>query len=415
MKYHLWVLVLTLSICSLLQAQIQSPLAQKRLDAELLASNGHTNMGFGAQVAVSGNVVAVTPLCQPAGSVYLFSRLAKGAVTEIARLSASDGAGLCGVAVGDNGRLVVAGAPYETIGKNPNQGAVYVFVELEGGWTGNITETAKLTASDGGKTDHDNLGLSVSVTNGVIVAGAPQYQGVNDGTGEVYVYVEPTNGWVSGTETARLTASNGKDGDAFGGSVAIFGPRVVVGADAADKTEGVAYVFQEAVGGWKSMTETAQLSHPGTNELFGVSAAVSGKTIVIGAPFALPRGAAFVYVQPPNGWMSTDKPDATLTENGVESKCLGSSVAIGPGMIAAGDDCVRYGHPVRFIGDSVVYLTPPGGWQDTGNGILLRPKGGQQNSLVAVRKNRVIVGSPETTVGNNIEQGAAFIFTVPIK
>ena len=113
--------------------------------------------------------------------------------------------------------------------------------------------------------------------------------------------------------------------------------------------------------------------------------------------------------------MSTDKPDATLTENGVESKCLGSSVAIGPGMIAAGDDCVRYGHPVRFIGDSVVYLTPPGGWQDTGNGILLRPKGGQQNSLVAVRKNRVIVGSPETTVGNNIEQGAAFIFTVPIK
>jgi FG-GAP repeat len=411
MKYQAWLLALTLSICGFAHAQTQKPLAQKRLRAELLPSDGTAEMGFGI-VAVSGNVVAVTAGSTP-GSVYLYPRLSNGTVNQIAKLSASDGAGLFGVAVGENGRLVVAGAPNETIGKHPNQGAVYVFVEPEGGWTGNITETARLTASDGGKTDHDNLGLSVSVTNGVIVAGAPQYQGFNDGTGEVYVYAEPANGWVSGTETARLSASNGQDGDAFGESVGIFGPRVVVGAFTANKTEGVAYVFQEAVGGWKSMTETAQLRHLGTDELFGVSAAVSGKTIVIGAPFALPRGAAFVYVQPPNGWVSTDKPDASLTENGVESKCLGSSMAIGPAMIAVGDDCVRYGHPVRFTGDSVVYLTPSGGWKDSSNGIVLRPEGGQQNSIVAVEKNNVIVGSPWTTVGNNAYEGAAFIYTIP--
>ena len=93
------------------------------------------------------------------GSVYLFSRLSKGKVTQIARLSASDGVGLFAVAVGENGGLVVAGAPTETIGHNAKQGAVYVFVKPEGGWTGDIMETAKLTASDGRA--NDLLGLSV--------------------------------------------------------------------------------------------------------------------------------------------------------------------------------------------------------------------------------------------------------------
>ena len=406
MKYHLWVLAVALSICGFVQAQIRRPLAQKRLDAELVASDGTANMGFGI-VAVSGNIVAVTAGTTP-GSVYLFSRLSKGTVTQIAKLSASDGAGLFGVAVGEYGRLVVAGALNETIGKNSNQGAVYVFVEPESGWAGNLTETAKLTASDGGSNNF--LGVSVSTTNGIIVAGA--YQGGGNGQGEAYVYVEPSGGWVSGTETAQLRASNGQAGDAFGASVSVFGPRVVVGADGVNDFKGAAYVFQEPTGGWKTMTETAQLSPPGTGKFLAESAAVSGKTVVLGSPFVPPGGAVYIYVEPAGGWVSTDEPNATLTEAN-NSKCLGGSVAIGPTMIAVGDGCVRYGHPVRFTGDTVVYLAPKNGWQDSMSGILLRPKGGQQNSIPAVGKNRVIVGSPETTVGDNADQGAAFIFTVP--
>ena len=257
MRFEPW--ILSLILCASFSTQAQSPGAQKRLDAELLASDGKANAGFGASVAVGGDIVAVTAGTK-LGSAYLFSRLSKGTVTEIAKLSASDGAGLFGVAVGENGRLVVAGAPTETIGHNANQGAVYVFLEPEGGWTGNVTEAAKLTAADGGA--NDELGVSVSTTNGVIVAGA--YRGGGQGQGEAYVYVEPKGGWANGTETARLKASNGQTGDAFGGSVAVYGPRVVVGADGVNDDEGIAYVFQEPVGGWKNMTETAQLSHPGT-------------------------------------------------------------------------------------------------------------------------------------------------------
>lgn len=404
MKFSHWVLSLTL--CACFPAQAQSPAVQKRFDAELLASDGQANAGFGASAAIDGNIVAVANGENP-GSVYLFSRLSKGTVTQIAKLSASDGAGLFAVAVGENGRLVVAGAPRETIGHNANQGAVYVFLEPEGGWTGDLMETAKLTASDGGA--NDELGVSVSTTNGVIVAGS--YRGGGQGQGEAYVYVEPKGGWANGTETARLKASNGQTGDAFGGSVAVYGPRVVVGADGFNDDEGIAYVFQEPVGGWKNMTETAQLSHPGTGEFLGFSVAVLGKTVVVGAPSINSGGAAYIYIQPPNGWVSTGTPSATLTE--ANSKCLGDGVAIGSAMIALGDACVRYGHPVRFTGDSVVYRMPKYGWKDSSDGIVLRPKGGQQNSVVAVGKDRVIVGSPETTVGDNSFQGAAFIFTVP--
>jgi hypothetical protein len=201
-------------------------------------------------------------------------------------------------------------------------------------------------------------------------------------------------------------------GDGFGGSVAVYGPRVVVGADGFHDGEGVAYVFQEPVGGWKTMTETAQLSHPGTGEFFAASVAVSLKTVVIGASFAPHGGAAYIYIQPANGWVTTATPDATLTET--NSGCLGGNVAIESGMIAVGDVCVRWGRGNnQTMGDAVVYLEPNGGWQDSSDGIVIRPFRSRQSDAVAVGKNRVIVGADMTNVGTNQAQGAAFILTVP--
>jgi trimeric autotransporter adhesin len=410
MKFHPLSLILPLCICVLMQAQTQSPLAQKRLNAELLASDGQANSTLGASVAVSGDVVAVATQ-KPNAPVYLFSRLSKGIVNQMATLSASDGALLYSVAVGDNGSLVVAGAINETVGKNADQGAVYVFEEPQEGWTGNITETAKLTASDGGANHF--LGTSVSTTNGIIVAGA--YLGGDQGQGEAYVYVKPQSGWANGTETAQLKASNGQTGDWFGNSVSIEGPRVVVGAPLEGATAGMAYVFQEPRGGWKGMTETAQLTHGGSAELGASVAVLGGKpsTVVVGAPETAPRGAAFVYIEPTGGWVSTNTPTATLTETQSTCKCLGFPVAIDAQMIALGDSCVTYGHNGSVTGDTDVFLTPTGGWKNSNAGVVIRPKGGNRSYIPAVGKNRVIIGAEFTNVGGNQKQGAAFIFTVP--
>jgi hypothetical protein len=56
--------------------------------------------------------------------------------------------------------------------------------------------------------------------------------GSNNHQGAAYVFVKPGGGWSSGTQTAKLTASDGAAGDALGASVGVSsdGSTVVAGA-----------------------------------------------------------------------------------------------------------------------------------------------------------------------------------------
>ena len=66
--------------------------------------------------------------------------------------------------------------------------------------------------------------------------------------GAAYVFVKAGTGWVSMTETAKLTASDGAADDGFGISAAIDGDTVVAGAAGAaigsNTQQGAVYVFQ---------------------------------------------------------------------------------------------------------------------------------------------------------------------------
>ena len=88
-----------------------------------------------------------------------------------------------------------------------DQGAAYVFTEPGSGWA-NMTQTAKLTASDGAA--GDDFGTSVSISGNTVVVGAPDATvGANSGQGAAYVFTEPGSGWANTTQTAKLTASDG--------------------------------------------------------------------------------------------------------------------------------------------------------------------------------------------------------------
>jgi hypothetical protein len=127
-----------------------------------------------------------------------------------------------------SGTAVLVGSPFADVGANGSQGAAYVFVQPPGGWS-NRTQTAKLTASDG-KTD-DDLGVSVSLNGGTAAAGAIGATiGSNTAQGAAYVFVEPASGWINSTQTAKLTASNGFSGDNLGASIAFDGGRLLAGA-----------------------------------------------------------------------------------------------------------------------------------------------------------------------------------------
>ena len=84
-------------------------------------------------------------------------------------------------------------------------------------------------------------------------------------------------------------------GDGFGYTVAISGTSAVVGEPDHAKTAGRAYVFTTTAKGWKQVAELKG-SDTATNDGFGVSAAISAATAVVGAPgFAGASGRAYVF------------------------------------------------------------------------------------------------------------------------
>ena len=146
----------------------------------------------------------------------------------VGQLTASDGAtgDDFGVSVSISGNTVVVGALRSA---DNSQGAAYVFTEPASGWA-NMTQAAKLTASDGAANDY--FGDSVSISGNTVVVGACNATvGANGGQGAAYVFTEPGSGWTNMTQTAKLTASDGAADDDFGDSVSISGNTVVVGAD----------------------------------------------------------------------------------------------------------------------------------------------------------------------------------------
>src|SRR5579872_1575176 len=240
-------------------------------------------------VAISGTTIVAT---SSSGSAYVFVMPAGGWVnaTENARLTASDGAVLTSVAI--SGSTVVAGSPTAS-GVVSHSGAAYIFVEPAGGWSGSLSQTAKLKAK-GGLAD-DRMGVSVAIDGETVVAGAPDKrigkicpaQGCHFFQGAAYVFVQPTGGWVNMTQTGELTVSNGQPGDNLGSAVAVVGPVAVVGASQEDTYTGPgqAYIFIAPKSGWTNRFQSARLyaSDGKKYSYFGSSISMSATTVVVGA------------------------------------------------------------------------------------------------------------------------------------
>ena len=118
-----------------------------------------------------------------------------------------------------------------------------------------LIQKAKLTASDGVANDY--FGHSVSVSGDTVVVGAPIDE---SSRGSAYVFVKPSGGWSNMTQTAKLTASDGVGNDHFGYFVSVSGDTVVVGAPIDESSRGSAYVFVKPGADWVDMTQTAKLT-----------------------------------------------------------------------------------------------------------------------------------------------------------
>ena len=124
-----------------------------------------------------------------------------------------------------SGDTVAVGSEYADDGS----GAAYVFQRTGTTWK----EQAKLTASDA--TEGDEFGESVAISGDTIVVGADDAAGAELGTGAAYVFQRIGTTW---TQQTKLTAEDGAEGDEFGFSISIRGATIVVGAYGDDHGDG---------------------------------------------------------------------------------------------------------------------------------------------------------------------------------
>ena len=203
----------------------------------------------------------------------------------------------------------------------------------------------------------DNFGTAVAMSGDTLVVGASgessNASGVNgaqnnnslQSAGAAYVFVRNGDSW---SQQAYLKASNPGVFDSFGQSVAISGDTIVVGAPGEDSNAtgvngvgtdpdvffeaGAAYVFVRTGTNWSQQAYLKAADAVGVcttagctggcscapGDSFGASVAVSGDTVVVGAPFddssatgvngnvadnsTTNSGAAYVFVRNGTNW-----------------------------------------------------------------------------------------------------------------
>ena len=363
--------------------------------AYLKASNTDAGDGFGSSVALSGDTLAVgAPFeasnatgtsgnqadnsASGSGAVYVFVRSGtmwtQQAYVKASNTEARDGFGW---SVALSGDTLAAGALYEAstaTGINGDQannnakdsGAVYVFVRSGTKWT----QQAYVKASNTGA--FDAFGQSVSLSGDTLAVGAwgeaSSATGTNGnqadnsapGSGAVYLFVRSGTTW---TQQAYLKASNTGSLDLFGYSVALSGETLAVGApqesssatgiggdptDNGASKSGAVYLFVRSGTTWTQQAYV-KASNTEAGDGFGYSVALSGDTLVVGAPFeasnstgingneddngASKSGAVYTFVRSGTSWSQSAYVKASNTETG---DGFGSRVALSGDTLAGG-------------------------------------------------------------------------------
>ncbi|HJU56295.1 MAG TPA: thrombospondin type 3 repeat-containing protein [Pyrinomonadaceae bacterium] len=279
----------------------------------LSASDFKSSNNLGASVAIDGNTIVSgansydLPGVLDAGAAYVFVR--NGSTwTEQQKLTASVPIAFdrLGYSVAIDGDTIIAGAPSDPVQAVPgNAGSAYVFTRSGATWT----EQQKLTASDGAL--FDRFGLAVGISGDTTLVGAP----LSDtptvaNVGAAYVFTRTGPAWTQSQKLAHIDFDPELEADdTFGNSVAVDGDALVVGSESDDTSlstgtnRGFAYLYTRGGAAWAAQKQLSA-SDGAPQDAFGGSAALDGSTVVVGAwrdnvPGAagdiVDAGSAYVY------------------------------------------------------------------------------------------------------------------------
>lgn len=268
----------------------------------------------------------------------------------------------------------------------------------------------------------DEFGWSVAISGNTAVVGARNDDpdlggGPISQAGAAYVYVRSGTGWIF---EAKLVPHDAKSGDTFGIAVAIEGNTVIVGASGRDvddeENAGAAFVFTRDGINWKQRAELTA-KDPFQDDGFGVSLAIDGSTLVIGADAKdlgelIDAGAAYVFIRQGGGW---DQKAKLVASDAFLGEFFGGAVAVSDNRIIVG---ATQADPYDVTGPGQAYIFEGQGksWKETA---VLSPEsdrvGDFFGSAVAIYGGTAVVGAkfhdPDFGTGRITNAGAAYVFT----
>lgn len=273
-------------------------------------------------------------------------------------------------------------------------------------------EVVRLAASDGEA--GDRLGLAVAMDGDTAVVGAyfDDHLGGMD-AGAAYVFVREGGVW---TQSAKLTAADAAANDQFGWTVAVSGETIMVGAPRANHLAGVdagaAYVFVSDGAVW---TQQAKLtaSDAAANDQFGNWVEIDGDTAVIGSSLddhagGTDGGSAYVFVRTGTSWTQQAR---LLALDGAAQDHFGIEVSID------GDTAVIGAHQADLPGGgdsgaAYVFVRQTGVWTQTAK---LTASDAMANDrfgkAVAVLGDTIVVGAHNRESAGQPSAGAVYVFT----
>jgi hypothetical protein len=314
-----------------------------------------------------------------------------------------------GSAVAVSGNTLFVGAPNETVASQSDAGAVCVFTMGADGWA-DATQTAVITTTP---VSNGWFGAAVAASGDTLAVDEPYTPGAK---GAVFVYSEPARGWATThLPTATLTVTAATTNAWVGGSLAMSGNTILAGAPGENSGEGAGYIFTMPGGGWTSTgtpTATLTASDPVSSLQLGFSAALSGGTAVLGTDDGSILGRAYVYSEPDGGWANHTETAELTDGNDVANDGFGYSVGVDANTIAVGVPDSPTNHVDVYTAASGVWSTTaaPAAVLTLSTSLASAPALGDS---VAISGNTIVAGAPQQDVGSNGQQGAVYSFLMP--
>jgi hypothetical protein len=368
-------------------------------DQRLLAPEGKSGDYFGYSVDLDGTTAVIGAPYGGRGpnfssfGIVLVYELGAGGWQLMQELEPSTGdPGMAfGHSVGVSGRWLVVGAPYEDApSQMVNAGAAYVFERKDSRWV----FFQKLRAT-GAILTWGQMGYSVAIDGDWMVTGAPLWSLLgSDPTGNAfawnYVGDWQEQGWLMGVGCWDIGAGH------LGESVAVSGTTIIAGAPTWNWWVICSSVASYGGAAWVRTFDATSMFYPLSNpgmgqDRFGQSVAISGERAMISAPMhpndSFGTGVIYAY----------EKSSDPLAPRLVRTQKLAQPEAIQFGLAIAmsGDDALILGRelPDRIAGYHYRYVKRE--WILAGK--LKIDDGAPQSfsALAAIDSGRAMIGMPQ--------------------